>query len=113
MDLDNSICAISSSEAARLYLAYSNIASSIRIKYLDSSYVNVYNTNGTGKEYISAYDVFQELGERGGLINNSRVSVLVNLSKNDIAMIIAMMSVSIISVASVGAFIILKKRKHN
>ena len=112
MDLDNSICAISSSEAARLYTAYSNIASSVRAKYLDSSYVNVYASNGTDKEYISAYDVFQTLGERGGLINNSRVSALANLSKNDSAMIIAMLSVSVVFVASVGAFIVLKKKKH-
>ena len=113
MDLDNSICAISSSEAARLYLAYSTITSSIRTKYLDASYINVYTPNGSGKEYISAYDVFQKLGERGGLINNSRLSVLVNLSDNDIAMIIAIISATIISIASIGAFIILKKRKHN
>ena len=112
MDLNNSTCAISSSEAARLYLAYSNISSSIRVKYIDSSYVNVYAQNGTDKEYISAYDIFQKLGERGGLINNARVSALVNLSKNNIAMMFAV----IISVASVGGFIVLmvlKKKKHN
>ena len=114
LSLQNSVCAISQSEAARLYRSYIALPSSVRQTYIDASYVNTYNSeDATGKNYISAYDIFTLLGRRGGVIGNSRINLLAELSASDASTIAAIVVVAIVSTASVGAFFTLKKRKHN
>ena len=114
LSLQNSVCAISQSEAARLYRRYIALPASVRQTYIDASYINTYNSvDATGKNYISAYDIFTLLGQRGGVIGNSRISILAGLDVNDASTITAIVVVAIISTASVGAFFTLKKKKHN
>ena len=111
--LSNSVCAVSSSEAARLYLAYTSLSSFVRTKYIDASYVNTHNADGTGLNYISAYDIFQELGRIGGVVGSSRINLLSETSLNDASTVATIIVVAIISAGSVGVFFTLKKRKHN
>ena len=112
--LQNSVCAISQSEAARLYRRYIALPLSVRQTYVDASYINTYNTpDPSSKNYISAYDIFTLLGQRGGVIGNSRINLLASLSANDASTIAVIVVLAIISTASVGAFFTLKKRKHN
>lgn len=112
--LANSICAISQSEAARLYNLYMSFTAYDRVTFIDCSFVNTYNSEGSGTEYISAYNIFTELGKRGGVIpTNSRAlffSTLGDIGNNNI---FAIVLVTVVSIASVGAFFAFKKKKQD
>lgn len=112
--LSKSICAIPSSEAARLYQAYISLPQSVRATYIDASYINTYNSDASDKNYISAYNIFTELGKRGGVIpTNSRAlffSTLGDIGNNNI---FAIVLVTVVSIASVGAFFTFKKKKQD
>ena len=112
--LANSICAISQGEAARLYNLYMSFTAYDRTTFIDCSFVNTYNSDGSGTEYISAYNIFTELGKRGGVIpTNSRALIFSTLGNIDNDNILVVVLVSVISIASVGLFFAFKKRKQD
>lgn len=110
-----SICGISASDAASLYNTYYGLSSSIKTNYIDNSTTYTYDgTDKTKQTNVSFADIMAELKTialKGSqtVLGTSR-NVLRN-NNNSTVIIIAIACVS--GLSTVGAFFLLKKKKHN
>lgn len=71
IDLNNSVCAISSEDATMLYNLYDQLDDGVKTAYIDSSWVNTYTGNGDELGWRCLTEVFVELGKKAGLIPSS------------------------------------------
>ncbi len=110
IDLNNSVCAISTSDATRLYEAYDDLSEAEKTDYIEASWVRTYTGNAASLGWRTLTEVFVELGKRAGIISSSSSYFSADMSNGSVAVIV--ICVTTASALALTLLLVFKKRKH-
>ena len=115
---DESVCNISSSNAALIVNKYNHLSDDQREIYVDTTTVNTHKRDGSeGKEYVSYRVVMEQIALIAGvnLAGSGRTissPITVGTTTDPTTLIAVVSIVAVISLSSVAVLLVLKKRKH-